>query len=591
VLRTILNRKEQQILKDEKDALERLQLALAGFEIAPEDQKALQKSIRQLDDLFLLVVVGEFNSGKSAFINALLGERFLPEGVTPTTAQIHILDHGASSEREVSEEGVLLLTYPADFLREINIVDTPGTNAIIRSHERLTQEFVPRSDMVIFITSADRPFTESERAFLERIREWGKKVVVVLNKIDLLEDAEVAQVTDFIRQNALALLGFAPEIFSISARLALKAKLADSRRERKALWDASRFEDVENYILKTLDEKSRVRLKLRNPLGVGERLVAAYHQVASERLDLLAEDVKAIDNIEGQLDIYRDDMHRDFRYRMADVENVLLSMENRGMEYFDETLRVARVLDLVNTQRIQAEFERQVVGETPFQIEREVSDLIDWLVEKDLRQWQATLEYLDRHRARLSQTAGEGAPRGSGQIIGQVGGPFEYNRRALLDSVGRAAKEVVMTYDREAEARKLAQGVRDAVAGAAIVQVGAVGLGAVLLAVLHTALLDFTGVLSAGALAVVGLLIIPAKRRRAKNDLRAKLEDLRQRLMAAMTEAFERELARSLQRLREAVEPYTRFVRAERQKLVQIEEEMGEIGAALGQIRGRIEEL
>ena len=143
MLRTILNRKQSQLLKDEKAALEHLQLALAGFEVTLEDQKTLQKSIQQLDELFLLVVVGEFNSGKSAFINALLGERFLPEGVTPTTAQIHILDHGASSEREVSEEGVLLLTYPADFLREINIVDTPGTNAIIRSHERLTQELRP----------------------------------------------------------------------------------------------------------------------------------------------------------------------------------------------------------------------------------------------------------------------------------------------------------------------------------------------------------------------------------------------------------------------------------------------------------------
>ncbi len=94
MLRTILNRKQSQILKDEKAALERLQLALAGFDVTPEDQKTLQKSLQQLDELFLLVIVGEFNSGKSAFINALLGERFLPEGVTPTTAQIHILHHG-----------------------------------------------------------------------------------------------------------------------------------------------------------------------------------------------------------------------------------------------------------------------------------------------------------------------------------------------------------------------------------------------------------------------------------------------------------------------------------------------------------------
>jgi hypothetical protein len=172
-----------------------------------------------------------------------------------------------------------------------------------------------------------------------------------------------------------------------------------------------------------------------------------------------------------------------------------------------------------------------------------------------------------------------------------VGGPFEYNRRQLLDSVGRAAKEVVMTYDREAEARKLAQGVRDAVAGAALMQVGAVGLGAVLVVLLHTALADFTGILAAGTLAVVGLLIIPAKRRRAKSDLHDKLEDLRQRLMESMTEEFERELSRSLQRLREAIAPYTRFVRAEQEKLRRIEGELSEVSASLAQIRTRIDSL
>ncbi len=591
MLRAILNRREQQLLKDEKAALERLQLALAAFEVLPEDQKALQKSLQQLDDLFLLVIVGEFNSGKSAFINALLGAQFLPEGVTPTTAQINILDYGQEPDREVKEDGVLTVTYPADFLREINIVDTPGTNAIIRRHEQLTQDFVPRSDLVIFVTSTDRPFTESERAFMERIRQWGKKVIVVLNKIDLLEDAEVDQVVAFIRENALALLGFAPEIFAVSARLALKSKQAESGREGKALWQASRFEEVETYILKTLDEKSRIRLKLHNPLGVGERLVGEYRQVAQGRLELLAEDVAAIENIEAQLEIYRHDMQRDFRYRMADVEKVLLEMENRGMLYFDETLRLARVWDLINTQRIQGEFERYVVADTPHQIEREVSALIDWLVEKDLRQWQATLEYLDRHRARLRDEAESRARRGEEKIIGQVGGPFEYNRRALLESVGRAAKEVVMTYDREAEARKLAQGVRDAVAGAAVIEVGAVGLGAILIAILHGALLDFTGVLSASALAVVGLLIIPAKRRRAKSDLRGKLEDLRQRLLSSMSEEFEHELDRSIQRLRESITPYTRFVRAEQQKLDRVEDELSEIAAALGQVRARIENL
>lgn len=585
MLRTILNRKQGQLLKDEKEALERLQLVLAGFEVTPEDQKALQRSLHQLDELFLLVIVGEFNSGKSAFINALLGERFLPEGVTPTTAQIYILRHGDASDQEGVEEGVLAVTHPAEFLGEINLVDTPGTNAIIRRHEQLTSEFVPRSDLVVFVTSTDRPFAESERAFMERIREWGKKVVILLNKIDLLEEAEIAQVVDYIRQNALALLGFAPEVFPVSARLALRAKQAQDRAEREKLWAASRFAAVEEYILKTLDQKSRVQLKLQNPLGVGERLVAGYLELARNRLALLAQDRKAIEKIESQLEIYRADMQHDFRYRLADIEKVLLAMNNRGMVYLDETLRLARILDLVNTQRIRGEFERQVVADTPYEIERQVHVLIDWLVDRDLRQWQATLEYLEHHRAKMQ------APRGEDRIIGQVGGAFEYNRRALLDSVGRAAKEVVLSYDREAEARQLALGVRDAVAGLALSQVGAVGLGALLVAILHGALLDFTGILSAGALAVVGLLIIPAKRRRAKNDLHEKLENLRRQLIAAMSAEFERELAHSLQRLREAIEPYTRFVRAEQQKLSRIEAELSTIGAMLGQLRSRVDNL
>jgi chromosome segregation ATPase len=150
---------------------------------------------------------------------------------------------------------------------------------------------------------------------------------------------------------------------------------------------------------------------------------------------------------------------------------------------------------------------------------------------------------------------------------------------------------VVLTYDREAEARKLAQSVRDAVASAALVEVSAVGLGAILIAILHGALLDFTGVLAGGALAVVGLLIIPARRRRAKNDLRQKLEGLRQDLMESMSAEFDRELGHSLQRLREAIAPYTRFVRAERQKLTRIEGELDQIRATLAQTRARIEDL
>ena len=108
---------------------------LTGWEAAPADVEHLRRALQQLDELFLLVVVGEFNSGKSALINALLGEAFLPEGPTPTTDRVHILAHGPAGAPEFVQEDVRLLRTPADLLREVRIVDTTGTNAVLRKHE------------------------------------------------------------------------------------------------------------------------------------------------------------------------------------------------------------------------------------------------------------------------------------------------------------------------------------------------------------------------------------------------------------------------------------------------------------------------
>ena len=194
-----------------------------------------------------------------------------------------------------------MVTAPVDFLKDIHIVDTPGTNAIIREHERLTTEFVPRADFVLFVTSADRPFTETERAFVEAIRAWGKKVVVVLNKIDIFErPGELEQVLAFVGDAAERVLGARPPIFPVSARLAGRAKHGEP-----ALWSASRFEALERFLHDSLDEESRFRLKLSSPLGVGDVLARRYLGVADERLALLANDTSTLDDIERQLAQYR----------------------------------------------------------------------------------------------------------------------------------------------------------------------------------------------------------------------------------------------------------------------------------------------
>ncbi|MCZ7553855.1 MAG: hypothetical protein B6D39_03460 [Anaerolineae bacterium UTCFX2] len=570
----ILSSDQEVLLAGERRLLNELLVALVEFPAAPEDRQALLDSIAQLDDLFLLVIVGEYNGGKSAFINALLGGAFLTEGVTPTTAQINILRYGDSQSRKLENENQLLLTLPVELLKEISIVDTPGTNAIIRTHETITTDFIPRSDLVLFVTSADRPFTESERLFMERIRNWGKKILVVVNKIDILQsEQEILQVLEFVNENSRLLLGVSPEIFPISARQALASKSG-----KPELWTESRFEPLEDYIRNTLDETSRVQIKLLNPLGVGLHIADRYLTIVTNRLETLQDDVEMLADVEKQMALYKEDMQRDFKYRMADIENLLYEMEKRGLDYFEDTFRLKRVFDLLSKERIQTEFENKVIADMPTQIDNKVNDLVDWLVESDLRQWQAVNEHLaERRRAH------------QGRIVGDLGpGSFEYDRERFMDAVGRQAQQVIDTYDKVDEARQIAEGAQEAVAASAVLEVGAIGLGALVAVLASTAAADVTGILLATFIAALGLVIIPARRKLAKNELSAKLRELRDRLIETLEGQFQKEIDRSVQRIDNATSPYTRFVRAEQQNLTEYQDKLQDFKLKLARLKDEI---
>jgi len=573
----ILTETQDTILKDERILLNNLRLALVQFGATREDQKALDESIQQLDEFFLLVVVGEFNAGKSAFINTLIGDSVLQEGVTPTTTQVNILRYGKNQDREVVDDKLHILTAPVDLLSEISIVDTPGTNAIIREHEEITSQFVPRSDLVLFITSADRPFTESERAFLEKIRDWGKKVVIVLNKIDILQNEEdLAKIEAFITQNARNLLGTTPDIFPVSAREGLHAKLGQPE-----FWEASRFETLEKYIWETLDETSRLKLKFLNPLGVGKHLADHYLAIVDKRLTLLKDATALLEDDDNQLAVYQTDMDRDFNLRMSDIQNVLFEMEQRGIDYFDETIRLVRVFDLLNKNRIQKEFETQVVADVPQQIERKVNELIDWLVDADLRQWQAVTDHIAVRRRKHKD-----------RLVGDIGiGSFHYDRERLIEEIGRASKKVVDQYDKTYEAEQIAQGAQYAVAAAAALEISAVGLGTIIATIASTVAADVTGILLASLVAALGLFIIPARRKKAKTELRDKVSEMRSRLVHALSKHFNREIERSLQNINETIAPYTRFVRAEHSKNNEAQFELEKIQKELSRLQARVHDL
>ena len=577
---TFLTNDQLLFLQNEKQSLNEILASLRTFNLSDDSLQNLQKAINQLDELFLIVAVGEFNAGKSALINAMLGEKLLTEGVTPTTARVTLVRFGETISEQIVDEGFAIVTHPLALLKELNIVDSPGTNAINRQHERLTNEYVPRSDLVLFVTSADRPLTESERIFLEKILAWGKKIVIVINKSDILEDAQSRQeVEDFVRENATRILGTQPEIFSVSARVAQKAVFASSETEQDSLRTASGINALEHYITETLDDNSRLELKLRNPLGVGLHLLTEAKAHNEDQIREISEDVSLSATLEGMLENYRHELQAELPSRLAEVENVLNGFENRGQEYLDNTMKLTRILDLAKPDKIKAEFQEEVQADVAEEIDGKVRSLIDWLVDKDLNVWYQVAGALERRQAQSQRAMPASAS------------PQTERRRQLIDSVSTTIKAIVNQYDRKREAEQLGAFVQESVTQTALFGVGAVGIGALVATVLTTKALDVTGIVTAGALAVLGLFVIPYKRKQAKEAFRDKMAELRQNLMKTLSNTFKLESDSAIQRLENNISPYTSYVQSEQVHLQSDKETLENLQGKLDALSQSIPEI
>ena len=575
---TMLSNEQMLFLQQEKQQLNIAKRVLSNFNLPEEALNALGEAILQLDELFLIVVVGEYNSGKSALINALLGDYVLEEGVTPTTARVTLVRWGEALSEQIVNEDFAIVTYPLELLKELNLIDSPGTNAIIRRHELLTTEYVPRSDLVLFTTSADRPLTESERQFLEKILAWGKKIVLVINKVDILEGrAAVDEVRAFVAQHTAGILGYTPELFVLSAKLAEKANQTSDPEEKERLRKASGITDLERYITETLDDRVRLELKLSNPLGVAANLLQQAEGLNQAQTEELQADLKLVSELEEMLSAYRKELTAEIKPRLAEVDNVLQNFEQRGEEFFNTNLRITNIGNLAKSDKIKAKFEEEVLAGLSQEIDAKVHAMIDWMVDKDLQIWYQVMGALERRQfvARKQTEAGPMSPQAA-------------RRTDLMASVGETIKTIVNSYNHKKEAEELSVLVEGAVAQTALFEVGAVGLGALVASTLFSAAMDVTGIVAASALAILGFFVIPYKRRQAIERFKEKMNDLRSNLMHTLELTFGREADLALNRLEAKIAPYTQGVRADQEKIARDAQALVELKQTLEELQDQM---
>ena len=539
----------QSLLTRERGLLADLQAFLVAQGAPPEAVAQARQAVQNLDESFLLVVVGEFNAGKSSFINALLGEAVLPEGVTPTTDRIYVLVHGErvdgrNAEPEATGDPfVVRLRVPIAALDGVALVDTPGTNAIVRQHQVLTEGFLPRADLLLFLTSADRPFTESERQFLALAARWGRTVIMVVNKADLLETPEQQEeIRAFVEAGARRELNLTPPVYLVSARREQRAAASGGDEGFRALRAA---------LQARLSERERTRLKLSSPLNAAAEILGGEERRSVAARETLKADLDTLGSLEAQRQRHQETMQGELDGQLNRLGRLLSEFEARADKFIDASLRLGNFRTLINGRAIETQFREQAISDLPGAIERQFATMIDRFVEANLHFWEDVQAFLIRR-----QPPGEIART-----------RFSYDRHALIEGIAGSASRHIAEVTEAQLTRQLAADTEEAMKGVVGLGAGGVGIGVIGALLAGTLAADFTFIFSGLAIGSLGLLILPARRLKALRQLRLKVTELRESLEAIVRREYGREQERADARLQDAMSPFTRFIEGEQQRL------------------------
>ncbi len=272
--------------------------------------------ITRLNDPFMFVIVGEIKAGKSSFINALLEaeKEICKVGPAPETDSIQQIIYGEKEKVKVVNEHFKIIKQPVSILKEIAIVDTPGTNAIIEHHQEITERFVPVSDLIVFVFEAKNPYRQSAWQFFDFIHmEWRKKIIFILQQKDLMSSDELQTNLRGLIEQARKKGINDPVVFAVSAK-----------QEQEGDHEASGFSVVREYVRKEVTGGRAPLLKLNSHLDTAQQVIDKIDRGLQDRVEQHEQDLSFRSEITETLD-----QQEEYSIKQVDIlaENLLASYD------------------------------------------------------------------------------------------------------------------------------------------------------------------------------------------------------------------------------------------------------------------------
>ncbi|MEM2249859.1 MAG: dynamin family protein [Candidatus Bathyarchaeia archaeon] len=358
---SVIKEDKKRIIEDLKNVL--LSLEELGKRLGMEDVDELRKVREELESPFSIVFVGEFNRGKSSIINALLGEDLLEVRNQPTTSAVYIIEYSdRSGTYDKITSHLYRIGFNTELLRDIRIVDTPGTESLKEEHEKILVDYLPKADMVFFVLDASQPLTKHELNLLNKIRSYGSKIVIIINKIDIATEQEIKEAEAYIKQSFEEYLGFVPEIVKVSARL-------ETQKDPR-----SNFGELRDIMTKKLSDDEKMRLKMKRPIEIAHMFYKRYQEVIYKRKSEIENELKEHIKLEDVLTFHFNGIDRILEDALNKLDEGIHRFKDEVGEYIDHHIGL-KALIFKNKEKIYKDLEERVLPRLPVRFDLLVENL------------------------------------------------------------------------------------------------------------------------------------------------------------------------------------------------------------------------
>jgi len=552
-------------------------VALAHQVGAPEDTlRNLQNLVTKLGEPFLFVVVGEVKAGKSSLLNSLFGREFCKVDVLPTTDRIYEFKYGETDYDVQISDHVTALYRRIDFLKDFNIVDTPGTNTIVANHQEITENFVPMADLIVFVFAVTNPWAASAWDFLRLIgQQWKKNIVFVIQQADLREPHEVEIVSRHLDQTVLQILGASCPIFAVSAKKALLAKTS-SNVDRDKLWSESHFGELEDWITKTVSQSEERGGKLRSVAQTAQVVAGGLRARLQGSLDMLKSDQEKLASIRSTFDSRKAQTRRQIGGVIREIEQAYDACRERGEKELEERLTFFKTVKMVfSGSRWEKDFQDKVESEVKKEVQTKIEHALS-LLESDLRSmWQ---DLQDKVNIQFGSETKRQVRAVMPGFLTQRQEVLQKLQLTLLEQMSDAKiKEQLQSLFGET-ARWLRVPTSVAAAG---------GIATVIAALTHTALLDVTGTV-AGVAALTGTLYAVWRRKKILREYRDQMNEKRRDLTRAVEFQLNHAIETFYQEVGMTFSPLENFCDSEFKRHAPLRERIESLDLAFGSIKSRL---